>query len=280
MIDLHCHSTCSDGSETPQRVVELASSAGLKAVALTDHDGLGGLAEARKTAEAEGIELVPGCEVSCRFSPGTMHILCYFIEEGEGPLQSQLERLRSDRVTRNERLIGRLNELGIELSLAEVEQEAGGGTVGRPHFAAALVKKGAVESYQSAFDDLLGKGGPAYIPKAFISAEETIAAAGGSGALAVLAHPLSLGLEPAGLESLVASLAEAGLAGMECWYGRYSPDERQGLLDLAGRHGLVATGGSDFHGSFKPDLQVGRGRGDLEVPDDVLQKLEARRTGR
>jgi predicted metal-dependent phosphoesterase TrpH len=278
MIDLHCHSTCSDGSESPQRVVELAVAAGLSAVALTDHDGLSGLAEAAKAAEKEDITLLPGCEVSCRFSPGTMHVLCYYVQEGDGPLQSQLERLRRDRVTRNERLITRLNELGIELSLEDVEREAGGGTLGRPHFAAALVEKGAAETYQGAFDELLGKGGPAYIPKAFISAEDTIAAAKGSHALPVLAHPLSLGLGPVELESLLASLTEAGLVGIECFYGRYSPEEREGLFQMARRHGLVATGGSDFHGTFKPDLQVGTGRGDLEVPDDVLDQLEDKRS--
>lgn len=277
MIDLHCHSTCSDGSETPATVVQLAAKAGLKALALTDHDGLSGLAEAKGAAVEAGVELVPGCEVSCRFSPGTMHVLCYFVEEGEGPLQSQLERLRLDRATRNERLIARLNELGIEIDLDDVREEAGGSTLGRPHFAAALVKKGVAESYQAAFDDLLGKGGPAYIPKAFISAEDTIKAAHQSGALAVLAHPLSLGLEPEPLDSLVASLAQAGLTGMECWYGRYSPEERAGLLATAERHGLVATGGSDFHGSYKPDLSVGTGRGDLEVPDSALVALCERR---
>ncbi len=277
MIDLHCHSTCSDGSETPTTVVRLAAEAGLSAVALTDHDGLEGLSEAKKAASTAEIELVQGCEVSCKFSPGTMHILCYFVEVEDGPLQSQLERLRQDRMTRNDRLIGRLNELGIEISLDDVRAEAGGSTLGRPHFAAALVRKGVAESYQAAFDQLLGKGGPAYIPKAFISPEETIDSAAASGALAVLAHPLSLSLGPGPLDSLLASLAEAGLTGVECWYGRYSEQERQGLLTLAERHGLVATGGSDYHGSFKPDLSVGTGQGDLEVPDSALAALRERR---
>jgi hypothetical protein len=277
MIDLHTHSTCSDGSDPPGRIVELAVAAGCSAVALTDHDGLSGIAEARRAAEAARITFIPGCEVSCQFSPGTMHILCYFAEPGDGPLQSQLERLRDDRVNRNVRLVERLNELGIPLTLEDVEAETDGSTLGRPHFAAALVKKGIVESYQDAFDNLLAKGGQAYIPKAFISADTTIAAARGSGALTVLAHPLSLGLEPAELERTVAELAEVGLAGLECWYGRYSDEERQGLSAIARRHGLAATGGSDFHGTFKPDLSIGSGKGDLEVPDSALDELVARR---
>ncbi|MGO9557643.1 MAG: PHP domain-containing protein [Acidimicrobiales bacterium] len=278
MIDLHTHSTCSDGSDPPGRVVELAVAAGCSAVALTDHDGLSGIDEARRVAEDARITFVPGCEVSCKFSPGTMHVLCYFAEPGEGPLQSQLERLRDDRVNRNARLVERLNELGIALTLEDVEAETDGSTLGRPHFAAALVKKGVVESYQDAFDNLLAKGGPAYIPKAFISPDTTIAAAHGSGALAVLAHPLSLGLEPAELERTISELAEAGLAGLECWYGRYSTEERHGLLAIAKRYRLAATGGSDFHGTFKPDLSVGSGKGDLEVPDSALEELVARRS--
>ncbi len=278
MIDLHCHSTCSDGSESPASLVRLAAGAGLSALALTDHDGLSGLREAEEAACSAGIELVPGCEVSCAFSPGSLHILCYFVEEGDGPLQSQLERLRADRASRNERLVARLNELGIEITLEEVAAEAGGDTLGRPHFAAALVRKGVSGSYQAAFDDLLGKGGPAYIPKAFVSAEETLAAAAGSRALTVLAHPLSLSLAPPALESFVISLREAGLTGMECLYGRYAPEERAGLIRIAERNGLVATGGSDYHGSFKPDLAVGVGRGDLEVPDSVLSAMKERKT--
>jgi predicted metal-dependent phosphoesterase TrpH len=277
MIDLHTHSTCSDGSDPPTRIVELAAEAGCSAVALTDHDGLSGIDAARARAAELGVEFVAGCEVSCRFSPGTQHVLCYFAEPGEGPLQDQLERLRSDRDTRNDRLIARLNELDIPITEKMLREEAGDATLGRPHFAAVLVRLGAVESYQDAFDRLLAKGGPAYFPKAFIDAPTTIEAARGSGALAVLAHPLSLALEPAELERQVAELAEAGLAGMECWYGRYSPEERQGLVDIAHRYGLVATGGSDFHGTYKPDLSVGTGKGDLNVPESALAELTARR---
>jgi predicted metal-dependent phosphoesterase TrpH len=277
MIDLHTHSTCSDGSDSPRRIVELAAEAGCSAVALTDHDGLAGIEEGKARAEELGIAFVPGCEVSCRFSPGAQHILCYFAEPGEGPLQDQLARLWADRDTRNRRLIARLNELGIPITEEMLRAEAGEGALGRPHFAAVLVRFGAVESYDDAFKTLLAKDGPAYFPKAFIDAPTTIAAATGSGALAVLAHPLTLGLEPAALEREVAELADSGLTGMECWYGRYSEEDRQGLAELASRCGLVATGGSDFHGTYKPDLRVGIGTGDLDVPESALHELTARR---
>jgi len=276
MIDLHCHSTRSDGSEPPARVVELAAAAGCEAVALTDHDTTSGNGEAGGRARELGVGFVPGCEVSCRFSPGTLHLLCYFVDEGGGPLPDLLARLRGDRETRNERLVARLNELGFPISLELVEAAAGGGEIGRPHFARVLAETGAVASYQDAFDSLLGKGGPAYIPKAFVDPSDAIAAATASGALTVLAHPFSLGLEPAGLEAAVAELAAAGLTGLECLYGRYSPEDRAGLLGVARRHGLVATGGSDYHGSFKPDLSVGTGTGDLDVPVSALDELRAR----
>jgi hypothetical protein len=279
VIDLHLHSTCSDGSETPERIVELAAAAGCTAISLTDHDGLYGVERARTRSLELGVGYVPGCEVSCAFSPGTMHVLCYFVEPGDGPLQSELERLRSDRSNRNERLVLKLRELGLPITFEQVEAAAGGSVIGRPHFASVLVANGAATSIQDAFDRLLGKGAPGYVSKSRIDAATAIRAAKGSGAVAVLAHPLSLGLETAGLENVIGELAAAGLEGVECYYGRYSPEDRAALAEMAKRHGLVATGGSDFHGTFKPDLAVGTGTGDLEVPAGALEDLAARRPG-
>ncbi len=276
MIDLHLHSTCSDGSETPARVVELAAAAACTAVALTDHDGLFGVVEARARAEELGIECVSGCEISCAFSPGTMHVLCYFVEPGEGPLQDELERLQMDRSNRNERLLLRLRELGLPITREEVEQAAGSPVIGRPHFASVLVANGAAESIQDAFDRLLGRGAPGYVPKARIDASTAIRAVKGSGAVAVLAHPMSLGLDMAGLDRAVEELSSVGLVGLECYYGRYSPNERAALVEIAKTHDLVATGGSDFHGTFKPDLSVGTGTGDLDVPAAALIQLRAK----
>jgi predicted metal-dependent phosphoesterase TrpH len=277
VIDLHLHSTCSDGSETPERVVELAAAAGCTSIALTDHDGLAGVAQARTRAESLGLGFVPGCEVSCAFSPGTMHVLAYFVEPGEGPLQAELERLRLDRSNRNARLLQRLRDLGLPVSFDEVEAAAGSSVIGRPHFASVLVANGAAANTQDAFDRLLAKGAPGYVPKARIDAATFIATAKGSGAVAVLAHPLSLGLGASGLDRVLEELSAAGLGGTECDYGRYSPEERARLAETARRHHLVATGGSDFHGSFKPDLSIGTGTGDLDVPDAALAELRARK---
>ena len=286
MIDLHTHSSVSDGSEHPARIPELAAAAGCAAVALTDHDSLDGLAEAATAAARVGVRLVRGCEVSCRKpavpgglpAGGSAHVLCYFVEGAEGPLQDELGRLRADRRARNERLVGRLRELGVPVTWDEVVAEAGTEAgVGRPHFARVLVRKGAADDVSDAFDRWLGDSRPAYVAKARLEAADVAALARASGAVAVLAHPLSLGLEPGPLEAVVRELAEHGLAGVEAVYGTYAPDQRRGLARLAARTGLVATGGSDFHGSFKPDLHVGTGLGDLDVPDDALDALEARR---
>jgi hypothetical protein len=287
VIDLHTHSTVSDGSELPAEVMRLAAEAGCRAVALTDHDSMAGLPDAGRAAAEAGIELVPGCELSCRgpvpdesdVEPSA-HVLVYFADPGSGPLVDELAALRQDRVTRNHRLVERLNELGIPIRYEQVLAEAGGEEgVGRPHVAAVLVSMGAAESVTDAFDRWLGTGRPAHIPKARLAPADAAELARRSGGVAVLAHPLSLGLSPAALERFVGELAGAGFAGIEALYGRYRPDERRALAALATRFDLVATGGSDFHGTYKPDVSVGTGLGDLAVPDDRLDQLAARRPG-
>jgi predicted metal-dependent phosphoesterase TrpH len=277
MIDLHTHSTVSDGSDSPTRVVDLAADAGCSAVALTDHDRLDGLAEAGARAEQRGVRLVPGCELSCEGGPGTFHLLVYFVDPSEGPLQDELVRLQRIRADRNARLVEVLRSQGIDITLGEVEAEAGGEGVGRPHFAGVLVAKGWAESVQDAFDRFLGKGQPGYVEKERLTAERAMSLAAASGGVPVIAHPLSLGFEGAALENRLRELAAIGLQGVEAVYGRYDPEQRAGLAAMAERVGLCVTGGSDHHGTYKPDLTVGTGRGDLDVPDRLLDLLEARR---
>jgi predicted metal-dependent phosphoesterase TrpH len=277
VIDLHTHSTVSDGSEAPERVLELAAAAGCSAVALTDHDSFGGLEAAARRAEALGVRLVPGCEVSCRSPAGSMHVLVYFADPAGSPLADELARLRQDRVARNKALAERLATLGVHVDYGSLAESAGGESgLGRPHFAQALVSSGAASSIEDAFDRWLAAGRPAYVPKARVTPEEVAQLARASGGVAVLAHPLTLSLEPPALDSLVGELAAAGFSGIEAIYGRYTPEEREGLALMAARHGLVATGGSDFHGTFKPGLSVGTGTGDLDVPDSILDELASR----
>ena len=279
MIDLHTHSTVSDGSDAPGRVVELAVEAGCSAMALTDHDSLAGIGPARQRAAELGITFVPGCEVSCLpVGPGGMHVLVYFVDEDDGPLGEELGRLRQDRRRRNLALAGRLTALGVAVTYDRVVAIAGGEEgVGRPHFAAALVEAGAAESIDDAFHRYLGNDGSAYVGKARLSGPDVAALARASGGVAVLAHPYSMGLEGPDLARVVGELADAGFGGIEAVYGRYSPRQRTELGHLARRFDLVATGGSDHHGTVKPDLRVGTGQGDLKVPDKVVGQLEARR---
>ncbi|HEX2064065.1 MAG TPA: PHP domain-containing protein [Acidimicrobiales bacterium] len=279
MIDLHTHSTVSDGSDAPARIPELAAEAGCTAVALTDHDRLDGVAEARARAGELGVDLVPGCELSCAFGPGTMHVLVYFLEPGDGPLQDALEGLQQERDARNRQMAERLSQLGLPVTYEDLEEESGGTGTGRPHMAAVLVRKGVVSTVGEAFEKWLAKGKAGYVEKRRLPPSDAIALARASGAVPVLAHPLSLELDPGPLEATVIQLREMGLAGVEAIYGRYSPEERADLAAMAARNRLVATGGSDHHGTYKPDLKVGLGQGDLDVPDDVLGQLADRRPG-
>lgn len=271
MIDLHTHSTMSDGSDPPERIPVLAAAAGCSAVALTDHDGLDGIAAARAAAVEAGVEFVPGCELSCEIERGTMHLLVYFVEPGEGPLQDELGRLQEIRDDRNRKMCETL-----ELSYDDLQAEAGGRGAGRPHAAALLVRAGRATSIQNAFDTLLAKGQPGYVKRELLTPAQAMELAIASGGLPVLAHPRSLELTPPELRSRLGELRELGLVGIECVYGRYSPDDRSGLLALAAELDLVATGGSDHHGTYKPDLSVGTGRGDLDVPDTALDHLKSR----
>ena len=275
MIDLHSHSSASDGSDAPARIPELAAAAGCSAVALTDHDTLEGIAEATFRAAELGIELVPGCELSCEVRDGTMHLLVYFVDPGEGPLQDRLAHLQAVREERNKRMVDRLRQLGMDVTYDELLAEAGGRGVGRPHAAAVLMRKGFVSSVQEAFDRYLAKGRPGYVEKERLSPAEGVRLARASGGKPVLAHPFSLRRTADALAPVVEELRSFGLAGLECLYSRYSPDEREALSRMAQRNGLVATGGSDHHGTYKPDLSIGVGTGDLNVPDHVLDELRS-----
>lgn len=275
MIDLHTHSSVSDGSDLPERIPELAAAAGCSAVALTDHDRLDGLPAAAARAAEVGVRLVPGCEISCRWVRGNLHVLVYFVEPDDGPFQDALVELQAGREERNKAMAAALG-----LDYEELLAEGGGSGVGRPHAAAILVRQGRAESIDDAFRRWLVRGTPGDVPRRAVDPVGAIALARASGGVAVLAHPLSTRLAPDALESAVAELADAGLAGVEAIYGRYQPAEREELVAMAGRLGLVAAGGSDHHGTYKPDLSVGVGRGDLHVPDTALEELEDRRPDR
>lgn len=258
--------------------MRLAGKANLSVVALTDHDTQEGLPEARAAADQEGIRLIPGVEISLEWDKGGMHLVVLWLEPGAGPLQNRLAELQHGRTTRNDRIVERLQGMGLDIELSEVLEEAGGGSVGRPHIAAILLRKGYVEDLQQAFNDYLGHGAPAYVGRLRLAPEEAIALAVESGAVPVLAHPHTLGVDNAAeMADLLERLVAAGLIGIECHYGAYERDGRSGLEAMAGRFGLLASGGSDYHGTYKPDVSLGTGRVGIGVPARVLADLESSR---
>ena len=276
-VDLHTHSNASDGSEPPAVVVHRAAEAGLTALALTDHDNLDGIAEAQAAADRLGIELIAGTELSVEWDTGPMHLLVYFIESDSGPLQEAMATIRQGRSDRNLRLVNRLRGLGIDLTYDEIMAEAGGTGVGRPHFAAVMVRKGYVANIPTAFDRYLASGRPGYEPRTRLAAEAAIDLARASGGVPVIAHPHTIGVGAADYERAFRKLADVGLGGIECHYGEYAPELRRHLADVAHGLGVAATGGSDYHGAYKAGLMIGSGRGDLVVGDGALEELKAAR---
>jgi hypothetical protein len=281
IIDLHSHTTHSDGSATPQELLAQARAAGASAVAITDHDTVAGLSEGRAAAAELGIEFIDGIEISAEYSPGTMHILGYFINAESTSFNATLVELREAREHRNPQIAARLQALGYTIAYEEVERLAGNDVVGRPHFARLLVERGYATSIQDAFNRFLGKGAAAYVEKARLSPAASIALIHEAGGVAVLAHPYQLKLASVEeVERLIVELAALGLDGIEAIYSRHSEDERRAYAQMARRHGLLVTGGSDYHGTYKPDLSIVRGKGDLAVPYELLDEIRRRAAAR
>lgn len=283
-VDLHTHSTASDGTLSPTELMRAAASVGLAGIALTDHDTGNGLKEAAAEAARLGLRFVPGIEISAEFAePGTLHILGHFID-AESPALARMSQILLDaRNTRNPKIIARLNELGCKITLHQVEaiarEHVAPGSpvvIGRPHIAEAMLRAHCVASIKQAFDVYLGTTGAAYFPKERLSPRQAIACIHDAGGLATVAHPVQLKYEnPAHLATMINHLAEAGLDGIEVWHCDQDEKTTKLMLDLAARYNLIPTGGSDFHGRPKPDVALGRGRDNVRVPVEVLDRLEA-----
>lgn len=275
MIDLHVHSIYSDGTNSPAELVALAEERGLTALALTDHDSVGGIVPLLETAETSAVEAVPGIELSAECARGTMHILGYFVDPACNELLKKIETVRVGRATRNMEILKKLNKLGYVLMWSDVEKHAGMDVVGRPHFAEALVERGHVKSRKAAFDLLLAKGRPAYVERYRYSARECIELIRQAGGISVLAHPATIHMPDDQLKGLVKGLAECGLGGIEAYYAEHHPENIERFSGWAKEFGLVCTGGTDFHGANTPDLKLGTGFGQLRVPDEALVQLKA-----
>ncbi|UCG13315.1 MAG: PHP domain-containing protein [Deltaproteobacteria bacterium] len=275
-IDLHTHSSHSDGSFTPRQLVRLARKEALRAIALTDHDTVAGVEEALTAGKELGVEVVPGVEISAQYPGGTMHILGYYLCTGNRELVSQLERLQRERAARNPKIIERLQTLGLDITKAEI-QPFHSGQLGRPHIAQALVRKGYVSSIDQAFRRYLKKGGPGYVEKFRFSPQQAITMIRKAGGLAVLAHPSSLEIEePTHLAQLVEDLQTNGLEGMEVYYPGHTDEMMVLYQKVAHRFGLLCTGGSDFHGTLRNGSYLGGGRGVENLCYGLLQDLKDR----
>lgn len=277
MIDLHCHSTFSDGSLTPEQLLDEAEKIGLTALALTDHDTVGGLPRFLAAA-SRTVRAVPGVELSVDSTAGTMHMLGYWIDTENPELQRQIEWVRNGRTMRNQAILANLNALGFSMTWDEVRAAAGEDVVGRPHFAHVMIEKGYAKDNDDVFDRWLGDGKPGYADRERLTATRAIQLIRQAGGVAVLAHPFTLRLSDAALGGLLQELQIAGLAGMECYYSEHSAALTATYLALAEQFDLVPTGGSDFHGDLSPNIRLGTGFGGLNVPDEALPALEARRT--
>lgn len=272
-IDLHTHSTASDGSMSPRELVRHAKESGLSAIAITDHDTIDGVEEALDEGAKLGIEVLAGVEVSVDFEP-EMHILGYFFGSNYKNIAPTLVKLKKSRDERNPKMVEKLKSLGFDITMEEVQAEAKGNIVARPHMASVLFKKGYVKSIREAFDKYIAEGKPAFVKKEKMSPEECIETIKNAGGIPVIAHPIYLNLTLSKLDNLVERLKKAGLKGIETYYVEHSKEDVGNLLRIAIKHDIVPTGGSDFHGTFKPDINIGVGRGNLIVPYQVIERLK------
>jgi len=276
LVDLHIHTTYSDGSLTPAEVVWRAVDLGLAAIAITDHDGVDGNAEAFAQGAQNGLEVITGVEISCDFTPTNVHVVGLFIDPTNEGLAEALADVREYRKRRNPKILAKLAELGMAIDLEEVAAKAKGKTIGRPHIAQVMVDKAYVADFQEAFEKYLAHNKPAYVPRRRISAEEGIDLIHGAGGLAFLAHPGVYALPPRILDNVVYKLARVGLDGVEVYYSDHLPTDTAFLRRLVDEYDLLAGGGTDFHGAAKPGVEVGIGRGDLKIPYELVARMKAR----
>jgi len=268
-IDLHTHSLRSDGALSPADLMRRAADRGVSVLSLSDHDTLAGVAEAVAAGDALGVRVIPASELNTESEWGDAHVLGYFIDPADQPLEARLRWLRENRGRRIELMVEKLNQLGYSVSLDRVLEIAQGGALGRPHLAEALLEKGYVRSYEESFDTILAKDSPAYVARVGLSPLEAVALVRTHGGVPSLAHPGTV----VGLEALLPKMVAAGLAGIEAYYGEHSPEMTERCLALARTHGLVPTGGSDFHGRGEHGVDLGA----VFVPPETIEMLRSRR---
>lgn len=277
-VDLHVHSTASDGTLTPAEVVERAASLSLAAIALTDHDTTNGVAKAKQKAEelrkqGTHIEVYSGVEISAAYKKRDIHIVGLFVDETNELLNRTLENARTNRESRNLRILERFEALGIHLTMEDLLEGATDTVVTRAHFGRALVNKGITASIQEGFEKYLNEDGPCYVAREYLEPEQAIGLILKAGGVPILAHPLLYQLPHEELVALLERLKKAGLKGIEVYYSANRGSDEMNVKALASYFSLLPSGGSDFHGSIKPAIELGKGKGNLKVPYSVLQNL-------
>lgn len=281
IVDLHIHSTHSDGSLSVSEIIARARHTGLAAISITDHDCINGAKEVLTSVDLPPrLKFLPGVEISAAAPPGfplkgSLHILGYGFDVDNDFLNETLSTLQQARENRNPQIISRLQKLGVAIDKSEISAIAGNSSPGRPHIAQALVHKKIVASIEEAFRQLLGNGRPAYVDKYRIEAEKAIEVIRQAGGIPILAHPYLIGdhPDPTRIETLVEILMEMGIGGIEVYYPEHSDQQTTHLATLARQKGLLMTGGSDFHGDINAQVEMGIGTGSLQVPLALYQKL-------
>lgn len=276
LVDLHAHTTASDGTFTPEQLVQYAAEKGLAAVAITDHDTVEGAAHAPELAEKYALEVVPGIEISAEYLGYGIHILGYFVDPAAEAMARVLDWVIDERKRRNRQIIELMRADGVDVSAETLAARYPGAVIGRPHLAAALAENGLCASVQDGFDRYLSEGKKYYLPRKYLPLDTAFECIRLSGGKAVFAHPLQYRMDEGALLALTRRLTDAGCAGMECLYSGYTPEQSEYLRGIARRFGLCVTGGSDFHGNRKPHIDLGSGTGELAVPYEVLEELRSR----
>lgn len=274
MIDLHVHSTASDGTNTPEELVTLAKEAGLSAFALTDHDTIDGLAAARAAAKAAGIEFVPGIELSTDYEGSEVHVLGYYFDEKDPAFLKKLGEFVDSRDGRNEKMIRLLQKEGFDITMDALYAENPDSVITRAHVGRYLVDHGMVKDIPTVFEKYLGDNCRCYVPREKIDPFEAVALIRLGGGVAFFAHPVLCHMNQDRLKDFISKLKDCGLTGIEAIYSANSPGDERNLKQIAKEYDLLISGGSDYHGSNKPHLRLGVGRGSLYVPDEILTDIK------
>lgn len=274
-IDLHVHTTASDGADSPEAVVRMALGSGLSALAITDHDTVSGCEAAAEEAGKCGIELIPGIELSTRFN-GPVHILGYYIDTADAGLQALLSGIVADRDERNEKTVALMRQDGIDITYEQMKERFGE-VVGRPHFARILIENNLADSTADAFERFVGKGMKYWLPRTTVSLERCIECILSAGGIPVLAHPFEYRYDSKSLSGLIELCMDLGVRGIECRHSSHTPGQMAYLERLAEEYGLLKTGGSDYHGSVKPEVSLGTGTGLVSVPYSWLETVKKER---